>query len=183
MPGPDLTHKDKIYFQYFKDSMNALDIILLILLIPSAVRGLVKGLLTQVFELIALAAGAWTAYHFSWTVTNWAAGHLHTSPALLHVLLFVLILVVAFYLFNVLGTALRKIIRIVIPGPVDKLLGLFFGLLKAGLAVGLLIIVFHTLNTKFGFVSADVLGKSVLYGPLKDLTYSIFPYFKEMISA
>ena len=174
--------KIEIYFQYIKEGMNALDIILLILLVPSAVRGLVKGFLTQAFELIALVLGAWAAYRFSWAATDWAEGYIQASPALLHVLLFVLILVVVFYLLNFLGTALRKIVRIVLPGMADKLLGLLFGLLKAGLGVGLLVILFHTLNARFGFVSADVLEGSVLYGPLKDLTYSVFPYFKELIT-
>lgn len=163
--------------------MNALDIFLLILFVPAVVRGFMKGFLVQAFELTALVAAAWIAYHFSWTATGWVTKYIQASPALLHILLFVLILIAAFYLLNALGIALRNILRVVLTGWIDKLLGMVFGLLKAGLATGLLIIVFQALNAKFGFVSAQTLDGSTLYGPLRDLTYAVFPYFKDMLSS
>ena len=162
--------------------MNVPDIILLICLVPALVQGFMKGFLSQAFELAALVAGAWTAYHFSWTATHWLLNHIQASAAILHLILFVLILIVAFYIFNLVGQGLRRIIRVVVMGWIDKLLGIFFAFLKAGLVIGLFIVVFHTINTRFGLVPARILDESVLYGPLKDITYSIFPYFKEILT-
>ena len=162
--------------------MNATDIILLICLVPSVIRGFMKGFLTQALELIALVVGAWVAYHFSWAATRWAQQYVEASAAILHIVLFVLLLILAFYLLHFVGKALLRIIRVIISGGMDKLLGVVFGLMKAVLITGLFVIVFHTLNTQFGFVSAKVLEESVLYGPIKDFAYAVFPYFKQMLS-
>lgn len=162
--------------------MNVLDIILLLCLIPAVVQGFTKGFIAQLFALAALVAGAWTAYHFSWTATHWLLRHIEVSAAVLHAVLFAVLFVTAFYLFNYLGEALRKIVKLVLTGWGDRLLGVVFALLKTGLVIGLLIILFHALNTRFHLVPAGILDESVLYGSLKDITYAVFPYFKEMLS-
>lgn len=162
--------------------MNVLDIILLICLVPSVVRGFMKGFLTQALELIALVIGAWIAYHFSWAATRWAQQYIEASASILHIVLFVLLLILTFYVLVFIGKALRNIIRVILSGAMDKLLGMVFGLMKAALITGLLVIVFQTLNARFGFVPAKVLEESVLYGPVKDFAYAVFPYFKGMLT-
>ena len=56
-----------------------------------------------------------------------------------------------------------------------------FALLKAGLLIGIAIILFDTLNVKFEFVEEKVLDESVLYAPIRDIAYVIFPYLKELL--
>lgn len=155
--------------------MNALDIILLILLVPSVIRGFIKGFLTQAVEFAALIFGAVFAYHVSRLLAP--------QSAILNVLLFIIILVAAFFGLCLLGKGLKKVIQVIISNGMDKLLGMVVGLLKAMLITGLLVIVFDTLNARFGFVANKVLNDSVLYGPVKDLTYFLFPYFKGLIAA
>ena len=162
--------------------MNVLDIILLLCLIPAVVQGFTKGFIAQLFSLAALGAGAWAAYHFSWTATHWLLRHIEVSAAVLHAILFAVILVTAFYLFNYLGLAVRKIVRLVLTGWIDRLLGIFFALLKTSLVIGLLILLFNAVNARFQFVPAEVLDDSILYTALRDITYAVFPYFKEMLA-
>lgn len=54
-------------------------------------------------------------------------------------------------------------------------------MLKATLIIGILIILFNTLNTSFRIVDEAVMEKSVLYSPIKRIAYEVFPYFKELL--
>jgi membrane protein required for colicin V production len=66
-------------------------------------------------------------------------------------------------------------------GWLNKLLGAVFSLLKCSLIIGLLIMVFNSINNTFNLVAEEELAKSVLYPPLKDIAYTVFPYLKEML--
>jgi uncharacterized membrane protein required for colicin V production len=67
-------------------------------------------------------------------------------------------------------------------GWVNKVLGLVFSLAVSSLLISLFIILFDTVNLKFGLVKSPVLQESLLYGALKDLGYFVFPYLKNLLS-
>ena len=54
--------------------------------------------------------------------------------------------------------------------------------LIVALVLGLIAIVFDTLNVKFELVKTSILQDSVLYGHLKDFGYFVFPYMKQLLS-
>ena len=56
-----------------------------------------------------------------------------------------------------------------------------FALLKAALIIGFVIILFDTLNLKFEFVKTEIIDQSVLYAPLRDISYKVFPYLKALL--
>ena len=57
-----------------------------------------------------------------------------------------------------------------------------FSIAVSALVIGLLIILFDTVNTKFGLVKGPVLQESLLYGALKDFGYFVFPYLKSLLA-
>ena len=79
------------------------------------------------------------------------------------------------------GRLLEGVINFVMLGWLNKLLGVAFALLKTGLITGLLIMLFSSLNNNLHIVSDQVLTESVLYTPLKEIAYTIFPYLKSLI--
>ena len=161
--------------------METLDIIILICFIPAIIRGLQKGFIEQVVALVSLILGAWLAFHFSSLVSSWLHPYLDVSESVLNVISFALIVIVVVLLLFLLGKMLTGVVKLVLLGWLDRLLGLVFAILKAGLIIGLAIILFDTLNLKFEFVKAEVLDASVLYNPIKDMSYAIFPYLKELL--
>jgi hypothetical protein len=48
------------------------------------------------------------------------------------------------------------------------------------LAIGVFIILFDTVNVKFGLVKPEILDGSIVYTSLRDLSYLVFPYLKEL---
>lgn len=66
-------------------------------------------------------------------------------------------------------------------GWVNKLLGVAFSFLKCALVIGLIIMAFNSLNNSFHIISEEELAKSILYPPLKDIAYTVFPYLKDLL--
>jgi len=162
--------------------MNALDIIILLCFIPAIITGLRKGLVNQIFEIVSVIAGAWLSYRFSGLLCKYLAPYIDASEPIMHVIAFVVIMIVTVLIFRLIGKGVEAIVKLVLLGWLNKLLGIVFAVLKIGLILGLIIIVFNTINSQVGIVKEEVLSSSVLYEPLKNLAYSIFPYFKELLT-
>lgn len=161
--------------------MNIIDIIILCCLVPAIIRGISKGFVSQAFSLLALIIGAWLSFKFSGVVGDWLVSFADLPAGLLHVIAFALILLVVMVVVHLVGKAIEKIMKVVMLGWLNKLLGAFFALLKAVLIVGLIIILFDALNNTIPLVRESTVDGSILYHPVKDVADVIFPYLKELI--
>ena len=160
--------------------MNILDIVLLVCLIPALIQGLRKGFIAQVVAIISLVLGGWLAYKFSAVVTEWLAQWLDITGQALNIISFILIFAVVVTLLFLLGKILEASVKIILLGWLNKLLGLVFALLKYALVIGLLVILFDSINDKFSLVSRSYLDSSFMYSGLKSISYSVFPYLKSL---
>ncbi|MBR1871725.1 MAG: CvpA family protein [Bacteroidales bacterium] len=161
--------------------MNTVDIILLICLVPAVVQGFIKGFISQVAALLGLILGVWASFHFSEAVSAWLLPYMgETSPQVVKILAFAVILIVVILLLYLAGKALKGVIKLVLLGWLDKLLGIVFSLAKAVLIIGLLIMAFEAVNSALSLVSQEVLNSSVLYPALKSVTDTVFPYLKQL---
>ena len=162
--------------------MAIIDIILLICFIPGIVSGLTKGFVRDVIETIAILIGAWTAFHFSSSFSTWISESINMDPKLLQILSFVLIVVIITLLLKVLGSLITKLLKAITLGWLNSLLGLVFGIIKVGLILGILIMIFESLNSQFDLLKNGALDNAVVYNKIKDISQQIFPYFKSFIS-
>lgn len=161
--------------------MSIVDIILLICFIPALVSGIRKGFISQVISIVSLIAGVWISYEFSSAVGSWLGQYIEAAENILKLIAFIIIMIAVLAGLALAGRLLEGVISFVMLGWLNKLLGVAFALLKTGLIVGLLIMVFSSLNNNLHIVSDQVLAESVLYTPLKDMAYTIFPYLKSLI--
>ncbi len=162
--------------------MNTLDIILLICFVPALVQGFRKGFISQVIAIISIIAGVWLSARFASVASAWIGQYIEGSEQILNVISFVLIFIIVIAALALLGKLIEGTIKLVMLGWLNRLLGVAFSLLKAGLIVGLCIMAFCSLNETFEFVSEETLSSSVLFPPLKDLAYSVFPYLKDLLT-
>ena len=63
----------------------------------------------------------------------------------------------------------------------NKALGLLLGIVVTLLILGVIIVMFDTINLKYGLVSETALSESIMYNSIKDLAYTVFPYLKELL--
>lgn len=162
--------------------MNILDIIILICFIPAIINGLRKGLVAQVVSIISIILGVWLSFKFSSVVAGWLSQWFAgVSSSVLNIVAFTVILLAVIFALFALGKIIEASIRIIMLGWLNKLLGLIFALLKCALIIGLVIILFNSVNSTFHIVQESSLTKSVLYTHFKDAAYTIFPYLKDLL--
>ena len=161
--------------------MSIIDIILLICFVPAIIIGVKKGFINQVISILSLIAGVWVSFEFASAVGAWMGKYIQTSESLLTLISFALIMIGVFFAMGIIGRFFESIVKFVWLGWLNKLLGLAFALLKSGLIIGIVIMVFSSINTNLHIVDEQILAQSHLYAPLKNLTYTVFPYLKSLI--
>lgn len=161
--------------------MNIVDIILLICFVPALVQGLRKGFISQVIAIISIIAGVWVSARFTAPASTWLAQYIEGSEQVLKVISFALIFIAVIAVLAILGRLLEGTVKLIMLGWLNRLLGMALSLVKAGLIVGLVIMAFCSLNNTFSLVSEEVLNESVLFPPLKNMAYTVFPYLKELL--
>ncbi len=162
--------------------MNTLDIIILILFIPGAVRGISKGFLEQAISLVGVILSAFLAYKFSEPVCELLKSYITVSETVLHVIGFAVVLLGVLLLAMLVSKLVTKIAEMASLGWLNRVLGFVFSLAISALLISILIILFDTVNVKFELVKTPVLEESILYGHLKDFGYLVFPYLKELLT-
>lgn len=160
--------------------MSILDVILLICFIPALVQGLKRGFISQVIAIVSIVAGVWMSFEFATAVSGWLAQYIEASGEVLKLTAFALVLAGVFIALGIVGKLLEGILKLVMLEWMNKLLGVVFAFLKTALIIGLVIILFNSLNETFRFVDESSLSQSVLYPPLKNIAYTVFPYLKEI---
>ncbi len=161
--------------------MNTLDIVILILFIPGIIRGITKGFMEQAISLAGIVLSVYVAYHFSSYACNFIQKYITVSETVLHILGFAATLIAVLIVVLLLAKLFTKAVEMASLGWLNKALGFLFSILTTALVLGLLAIVFDTLNVKFGLVKSNILQDSVLYGHLKDFGYLVFPYMKQLL--
>lgn len=161
--------------------MNIVDIILLICFVPALVQGLRKGFISQVIAIISIIAGVWVSARFTASASTWLAQYIEGSEQVLKVISFALIFIAVIAVLAILGRLLEGTVKLIMLGWLNRLLGMVLSLVKAGLIVGLVIMAFCSLNNTFSLVSEEVLNESVLFPPIKNMAYTVFPYLKELL--
>ena len=162
--------------------MNALDIIMLLCLIPAAIRGFSKGLITQLIALLSVYIGAIVAFRLSPVFSSFMGQLVTGSEKVVTLLTFAVIFTGVLMFMRFMGKVINGTVDNLALGGLNHILGVSFAVLTTIVVLGILITLFESLNTSFGFVSEDKLNESVLYYPIKTIANHIFPYVKEWLA-
>ncbi len=160
--------------------MNTLDIVILLLFIPGIVRGISKGFLEQIISLAGIVASVWLAYKFSTLVAGYIKNYLSVSDGVLNVISYVLIIIITLLLVIIVAKIATKVADMASLGWLNRLMGVVFSIFTSAVIIGLLVIIFDTINQRFQLVTSPVLQGSVLYGHLRDFGDMVFPYLKQL---
>jgi len=162
--------------------MGILDIILLVCFVPGIIEGIIKGFVKQVISLVSILIGAWAAFRFSSVLSTWLSQYLSIDPKLLSIISFSVIVLLAVLLLFWVGELVTKVIKVTALGWLNCTLGIIFGILKAALILGILIMVFEGINAKFSIVRPGILDDAPVYQFFKTAAQNIFPYLKSFVT-
>lgn len=161
--------------------MNILDIIILLCFIPALIQGIRQGFISQATSIVAIIAGVWMSFKFANTVSDWISGWFDGSEQYAKIIAFAVILIVVIIGLNLLGKMLEQIVKVILLGWLDKLLGVIFAFAKCWLIIGVIILLFSSLNDIFSLVPEEKLAESMLYAPLKSTIDTVFPYLRDLV--
>jgi len=175
--------------------MNVLDVAILVFLSFFLYRGFKKGLIREIFGLVAVLVALVVAVV---CMNNGVALLVGLSDAPTPVALaisFLIIFAVVYAVVRIVGAILHKIIRLTLLGWLDRLGGLLFGLLKSLLIASLILLGLTLLSWPSGIdkvIDRSTLAPSVqMVAPrffnymkfLSPAAKSIYKEFRESVSA
>lgn len=155
--------------------MNYIDIIIAVPLIYAAWSGFRKGLVIEIFTLLALLVGIYVAINFSDWTSNFIIEQFDIEGKYLPVVAFTLTFLAVGAMIYFAGKMLEKMLRLVNLSFVNKLLGLILGLIKMVYILSILIIIVETYDERGSFVKTELKEESLLYHPLKGVAIFTIP--------
>lgn len=170
-------YTNRFMYIYKNQNMNTFDIIITALLLFGFISGLFKGLFVEVASFVALIAGIFGAIKFSHFIREFLATRVSWDEKYITLLSFAISFIIIVIAISLLGKLFTKIADFASLGILNKLLGGIFGVLKIGLILSVVLIIFSKLNNKLPFISKEQQESAVLYKPLKNLAPTIFPQF------
>jgi len=120
--------------------MHWIDIAILVVLSLTLLFGLWRGLINELFAIVAWIAAILMARIFSSDVGSWLSGSIESQPVLM-ILSWVIPFVSAFIMVNIIRLIIKSMVDFVGLKPVDRLFGGVFGLLKGGLIITAIVLV------------------------------------------
>jgi membrane protein required for colicin V production len=158
--------------------MNYLDIILAIPLLWGVYSGFTKGLIISAASLLALILGVFAAIYFSSFFGGYINSWFHPDPRHLKVLSFALTFILVVMIVRLIGWGLDKLIKAVALGFINRLLGVFFNVIKWVFILSVLISIMDSAEQTKNLINKQVKEESFLYGPVSKIAPLVFPYLK-----
>ena len=157
-------------------SVNYFDFIIAIFLLWSAYRGFIKGFLIMAASLAALVFGVWGAIRFSHLTAALLLSTFKLQTPYLGLISFALTFVIIVILVHLLSRALDKLVKAVALGFLNRLAGIFFGVLKTAFLISIFLVIINGINNRLPFIPDEHKENSLLYQPLSRLAPAIFPF-------
>ena len=161
--------------------MNIIDIIIAVILLLGLVNGFRRGLFVEITSLVGLILGVYGAIHFSYYLADLLESRVNWDASLIQILAFTGTFLMIMIALVLLGKLLTKIAETIMLGFFNKLLGAIFGILKVGLIVSVVLIIFGEFNETLKFMDRSKVEESILYEPVKNFASEIFPKLVTMV--
>lgn len=156
--------------------MNYIDIIIIVLLIFAAISGFSKGLVSELVSLAALILGVWGTIEFSDITADFLVENFKLGTKHLTLISFAVTFVVIVILVHIVGNVVNKMIDTLMMGFLNKLAGMFFGVVKSALILSIILMVFDKIDEDVSIIPGNAKEESRLYEPIRNFAPSIFPF-------
>lgn len=117
------------------------DIVILVVLLFFMIFGVRRGLIRQVLQVLGIIAAFVGAFFLAHHLATVLQGRFDLGYQISLVISAVALFVGIIVLFHLLGLTLQKVAQITLLGPLDRIGGAVFGLLKGTLVVSLLLVI------------------------------------------
>ncbi len=159
-------------------TMNFLDLILIIPLVIGGWRGFKRGLVIEVFTLLALLVGIYAGIHFSDYLSTILKDKMGFQSEYLPAISFTLILLMVGAMVYFAGKIIEKAVNIIALSMANKIAGMCFGIIKMLYIVSILLVLFEAYEDSENSKNSTVRQESLLYSPIKQVSLTTIPALK-----
>jgi membrane protein required for colicin V production len=159
--------------------MNYIDIIIIVVIALSMIRGFMNGFVKEAASLAALILGIWGAIKFSGFTAEKLYDYFDMTGRYVGIVAFLVTMCVIAVVIHLIGLLIDKLMEAIALGLVNKLLGIGFGLLKSVMILSVIFMVLNAIDVRKPFLPKDKIEKSLLYNPISDIVPAIFPVVGE----
>lgn len=161
-------------------SFSIVDLIMLVLFVPAVFGGIKKGFIKQIAGLAALILGIWAGFHFSYFLSGKLNIWLDSISSFVNILSFALIFFAVLILVSLIGEFVSGLIKLVLLGWLDKILGIIFAVIKTACIISIVIYILNSFDHLWNFLPNEELAKSWLYTIIEQLAPKLFPYLSKL---
>lgn len=161
--------------------MNWIDILIVIPLAYAAWKGFRKGLVIELFSLLALLVGIYAGINFSDWTSELIQDQFGFEGRYLPVVAFTLTFLGVAILVYFLGKLIEGMLKMVQLSLVNKLLGLLFGTVKVLYILSIVLVLVETYDERGNFISDEVKDASLLYHPVIKTSMVTIPAVEQSI--
>ena len=159
--------------------MNTLDIILLVPLVYFAYNGFAKGFIITLAMLAGLLLGLYAAIHFSEYSTTLLQDHLNFHSGNIRMISYIFTFIIVLVLVYLLGQFLTGVVKTTGLGFINRLAGLFLGLVKGLLIISVIVVLLGKIDPKSYLIPLKSRQESVFYKPISAIATQVFPIMKQ----
>lgn len=155
--------------------MNYIDIIILLPLAYGLIQGIRHGIVREMAALLAIIVGIYAARYMSAQfipyIVEWTGWSASVSASVAYVLVFIAVVAG----INLVAFIISKLLKAVMLGGINRLLGGVFGVVKWTLIVSVILNVLSVANDFVPFKDNPAVQGSMLYSHLEHLLWKILP--------
>lgn len=156
-----------------------IDIVLLIIILWFVYKGFKNGFVVELTTFLALILAIWGALKYGKLTGELLQEHLGLQGDYLPFLSFVVTFLVILVLVSIVGKLITRALHIAQLGILNRILGLFFALLKIGIILSLVVNGLDRINRSRAFISQETINNSYLYQPLNGFAEKIYKFSNE----
>jgi membrane protein required for colicin V production len=160
-------------------TMNWIDLIIVIILAVSLLRGFSQGFVKEAASLIALILGIWGAIRFSSLTAMKLYEWFDMTGQYVGIIAFLVTFGVIVVLVNFVGVIVDRIVHAVALSFLNRLLGVAFGLFKSVLILSVFFVILNAIDARRPFLPKERIEESMFYNPISDVAPALFPIIGE----
>ena len=158
--------------------MGFLDIILGAILIFGAIRGFMKGFISQIFGLAALFIGLLGAIKFSGWASEKLAHLFSTNTETLPLISFLVVFFILVIIVLLIGKLIDGMVNSTKLSVANRIFGALFSMTKIALILSVLLWTVSYLDSRAGLLPPKAVEKSYLYKPIEKFAPTVVPILR-----
>lgn len=162
--------------------MNVIDIVLGVFLLLGFIRGFQKGFIVELAGIVALLAGIFGGLNYGYIAESYLEKWTNWSSSSIEIASFFIVFIGIVILVSIIAKILTTIVHSIALGLINRIFGSVFGVIKTGLFIFILLLIFDYINGDGRFISETKLNGSVVVTTIRELSSTLLPSLEELLN-